>query len=51
MPRNEDGRGRGFAFVMFEDKSSMDCGISKNDSEFEGRTLVARGSGPGKRRD
>ena len=49
MPRNEDGRGRGFAFVMFADRSSMDCGTNKNGMEFERREIVCRGSDDGQK--
>jgi len=39
MPRNEDGTGKGIAFIEFKDKSSIVAALKKEGSKFGARTI------------
>ena len=45
MPKTDDGRSRGFAFVIFKEKESVQAGFDKgNGMKFKGRDLVVKKS-------
>jgi len=39
MPRNEEGKGKGIAFIEFKDKGSIAAALKKEGSKFGGRTI------------
>ena len=42
IPRGDDGRARGFAFVQFKELSGAKAAIDMSNTELEGRALSIR---------
>lgn len=48
IPRDEKGKGRGIAYVTFEDEESIDFALKFNKAEVRGQVLLVERSNPAK---